>query len=850
MRSETIDWAAYIEPVARRLCGEPNKALSNGIELRFGTNGSLRVSIGGPTKGTWRDHENKVSGGVLALIQHKLGLSNGDAIDWFKSNLHADMADKKPAPEAKPASPQRVVATYRYHDEQGSVLYRVLRWGPQKTFVQNPPDGKGGWIVGKGCMTGVRRVPYWLNEWVWHPDRPLLVPEGEKDVDRLRSLGLLATCNVGGAGNWLPEDKENAAEFIAHFRGRAIIVLPDNDEAGRNHRDDIVRSLLPVAAEIKVVELPGLPPKGDVSDWLDAGGDRDALLALVEAAVPVREMPAAEPARNVVPLRPVRNQKDGPPEGPPDGRGLPIIKIRGGDLSDIVDQVNDLLAVHDTEIFQRGGILVHPALEPIDIRNGLKTLSWRLVEVDRIHLADRLTRIIDFQQFNKTQNLWLSVDCPEKVARTYLARKGDWKVPIISGITDAPTLRPDGSVIETPGYDHITGLLYKPSCDYEALLPSLTKAHASAALTALCKLLVGFPFVGEDGSVVPNTPSASRSVALSFLLTACSRYAFARAPLHGFDAPAAGSGKSLLVDCASMIATGHEAAVMGQGESSEEFEKCLGAALLAGDPMISFDNAESPIGGPLLCRCLTQPRVKVRILGRSEQPTIPCGMLFSATGNNLVIKGDVTRRAIVARLDPKVERPEEREFDVDLMSSIRENRPFYVRACLTILRAFVLSEDSRKSSKPLGSYEEWSGLVRDALIWLDQPDPVLTMEKVRKTDPILTALADVLTQWVSVAADAGFSEVTAKRLIDHAATTERVERTVDGEAQSHYELKYPDLRDALVAVAGDQRGNISSVTFGKWLAKNKGRVVNKLVIDNGLEKASGGVVRWKVSRVG
>lgn len=331
MRSESIDWAAHIEAVARRLYGEPNQKLSSRDELRFGTNGSLRVSIGGPNKGTWRDHENKMRGGVLALIQHKLGLSKGDAIDWFKSEMHVDMVDKKPAPEARPAPPQRVVATYRYTDEQGTVLYRVLRWGPQKTFVQNPPDGKGGWITGKGCMDGVRRVPYWLNEWLWHSDRTLFIAEGEKDVDRLRSLGLLATCNVAGAGNWLPVDKENAAEFVAHFRGRTVIVLPHNDDAGRSHADDIVRSLLPVAAEIKVVELPELPPKGDVSDWLDAGGDKDALLALIEAAVPMREMPATGPARNVVPLRPKpagpQDDDQEPPEGALDLFGHPLNDI-------------------------------------------------------------------------------------------------------------------------------------------------------------------------------------------------------------------------------------------------------------------------------------------------------------------------------------------------------------------------------------------------------------------------------------------------------------------------------------------------------------------------------------------
>lgn len=419
MRSESIDWAAHIEAVARRLCGEPNKALSNREELRFGTNGSLRVSIGGLTKGTWRDHENNISGGVLALIQHKLGLSNGAAIDWFKSELHVDMADKKPATEAKPASPQRVVETYRYHDEQGSVLYRVLRWGPHKTFVQNPPDGKGGWITGPGCMAGIRRVPYWLNEWVWHPDRALLIAEGEKDVDRLRSLGLLATCNVAGAGNWMPHDKSkseegrkvDAAAFTALFRGRTVIVLPDNDDAGRSHADDIVRSLLPVVAEIKVVELPGLAPKGDVSDWLNSGGDREGLLALIEAAVPVREIPAPRPAK-VIQFR--QNQSRDQPEGDAAetpasyvqndiGNALMLVEQHGRNLRYVLGPGwhawDGKRYAHDAESVQTqklaheiSGNLIEIAREEHDKDLRLKKLKWAISSGNTSRINGMLTQ--------------------------------------------------------------------------------------------------------------------------------------------------------------------------------------------------------------------------------------------------------------------------------------------------------------------------------------------------------------------------------------------------------------------------------------------------------------------------
>ena len=126
-----------------------------------------------------------------------------------------------------------------------------------------------------------------------------------------------------------------------------------------------------------------------------------------------------------------------------------------------------------------------------------------------------------------------------------------------------------------------------------------------------------------------------------------------------------GSGKSKLVDIASMIATGHEAPVISQGRTEEEMEKRLGAALIAGDTLISFDNCEQPLGGELLCQALTQPVLKIRILGKSVIVAVPTNAMFAATGNNLIIAGDMVRRTIVGTLDPRVERPETRTFKSD-----------------------------------------------------------------------------------------------------------------------------------------------------------------------------------------
>lgn len=263
---------SMMEAVARALVGEPNVALSTQAELRFGAHGSLAVNL---DKGVWHSHEEGVGGGVLEFVAWKTGIkSRAGQLAWLEQQ---GLKEKQPAlspegPEAR--SVRRVVsAQYDYTDESGNVLYQVVRFEP-KDFRQRRPDGKGGWVW---SVKGVRQAPFHLPRLLDAPrDTQVFVVEGEKDVLRLESLGLVATCNAGGAGKWPDTLNE-------HFAHRRVVILADNDEPGRMHADKVCRALRMAGAEVRVLCLPGLPPKGDVSDWLDAGGTVEQLLQLVEA---------------------------------------------------------------------------------------------------------------------------------------------------------------------------------------------------------------------------------------------------------------------------------------------------------------------------------------------------------------------------------------------------------------------------------------------------------------------------------------------------------------------------------------------------------------------------------------
>ncbi len=197
-------------------------------------------------------------------------------------------ADTSPAP-SKPTrnGRSRIVAQYDYRDESGNLLLQAVRFDP-KDFRQRRPKPGGGW---DWRVKGVRVVPYRLPELLAEPARPVVIAEGEKDCDNLARIGVLATCNAGGAGKW-------TAEHSAFLRGRRVIVLADNDDAGRNHAQQVALSVHGIAESVQIVELPVLPAKGDASDWIAAGGTKAELKRLTEAA-PVWT-PAAQPWPEIV----------------------------------------------------------------------------------------------------------------------------------------------------------------------------------------------------------------------------------------------------------------------------------------------------------------------------------------------------------------------------------------------------------------------------------------------------------------------------------------------------------------------------------------------------------------------
>lgn len=210
------------------------------------------------------------------------GCDNADVVRAVDMSLADLMPEAKPTvngsarrpsagspPPSSSSAQDRTVATYSYVDERSELLYQVLRKDP-KAFPQRRPDGKGGWTWGLG---NVRRVLYRLPNVLKaiEDGRVVYLCEGEKDCDNLAKIGLTATTNSGGSkAPWL----ESFSEML---RGADVIVIPDNDEPGILHAETAADALLETASVVRWLKLPGVGDKGDVSDWLEAGGTREEL---------------------------------------------------------------------------------------------------------------------------------------------------------------------------------------------------------------------------------------------------------------------------------------------------------------------------------------------------------------------------------------------------------------------------------------------------------------------------------------------------------------------------------------------------------------------------------------------
>jgi hypothetical protein len=393
----------------------------------------------------------------------------------------------------------------------------------------------------------------------------------------------------------------------------------------------------------------------------------------------------------------------GPAQNDPDQPGLPEVQVNGRELRDVsADAMRALVTTGN--MFVRSGELVRVRVD----EKGHASIET----IGESALRSMLARAANFFTYREKKMRdgnaeWVRTTTPPplEVVRDVLAL-GTWTYPPIEGVIESPTMRPDGSIIKTPGYDPATQLFYQPIADFE--LPEIpehpSQAQARNALRLLRDVVVDFPFEDEP----------SRDNALGAILTPAVRPMIrGSVPIALYDAPQQATGKTLLASITGLLSTGEMPDISPAPTDPEEWRKAITSQLSAGRSVIVFDNVTHALEDGSLAGATTATTWSDRLMGRNDkQIRVPARSVWMVTGNNLRVGGDLVSRCYLIRIDAKMSRPQERENfkHPNLEQWIREHRGELIGAVLTIARAWVAA-GRPKPTCPKMRQEEWRDVI-------------------------------------------------------------------------------------------------------------------------------------------
>ena len=610
---------------------------------------------------------------------------------------------------------------------------------------------------------------------------PVILVEGESDAHTLWHHGVDA---IGIPGtNFKPERDD------AELDGFDIIAFIEPDQGGEALLKQLAKSRH--RQRIKVARLDGFK---DVSELHCRAPERfdDVLNAAIANAKPLA---AGEPeaAREPAPS----NRRE--------------IKLDDDEQARVTDEAIEVMR-EDGTLYERGGLLVRLTGETI-------------VDVDAEWLTDYFTRRASFFRMKERDGELkrVKVAPPMWLGKRLAVKRGERGLAELRGIITAPTLRRDGSLLDKPGFDTATGLLLKPG-SWPKIPEHPTRTDIEAAWKALWLPYAEFPYASND----------DRAVAVAAILTAIVRRTLPLAPAFSFDAPTPSSGKTLLASCICELCGG-ETAVLGEADE-EEIRKALTAVLLDGAPAMLFDNVVGAFKSSTMQAFLTSERFSARILGGSKLAKMPSNVLVAISGNNFLPVGDLWRRVMTCRIDPRTEAAHLRTFKLDALQHVRDHRQEMIAAGLTLLRAFLAAGAPRATKDKLGSYEVFDDLVRQCVIWLGKEgvapvtDPAISIAKTRALEPELQRLTAFLSATHAVMGDRKWRVAELIATVNAAPLTDD-----DGQA----------LHEALVLLAGDNFGRINVRILGAWITKQADRRCNGLRVERA--GVLNGNNRWRIA---
>jgi hypothetical protein len=533
----------------------------------------------------------------------------------------------------------------------------------------------------------------------------------------------------------------------------------------------------------------------------------------------------------------------------------------------------------DPDLYARDGALVRITREP------------GAAPVIRPHTAATLrVRLARFARFEKweggEEGSYVPCLPPDAVTKGVL-EAAEWEgIRVLVGIIEAPSLRPDGSTIQDPGYDEATGYLYLPTTSFPPIPDEPTPAEGAAALRFLwVETSYDFPFRGM-GYADPVALEADPDGVFRFLsarafpdawglasgiMTIAARPAIdGDTPAHVYDASAPGSGKGLQVDLVCLATSGRVPSKLtwptaeSRGETDAEVGKMIGGEALSGAPVVIFDEVVGAFGGPAVNNVLTcGGRTKIRILGQSATPERRWTAVMLAAGNNISCRDNTHRRILMPRLESPEERPEDhtgwrRE---SIRTWVREHRAELMVAALTVLRAYIAAgrpttyeRDGEVRTMPAtwgGGFESWSELVPRAILWAGggdvlgcRPtnDPEARNEERDAVAAVLDAVARLEPKFpdgVAMAGQPTGEGITVARVLDTLYTRDRMKGDAPPDG-------FDDAREAIDMLTGNPSGRKpSGKKLGDRLFTWKRRVIDGRMLEMA-KKDRTNARRWTV----
>ncbi len=497
--------------------------------------------------------------------------------------------------------------------------------------------------------------------------------------------------------------------------------------------------------------------------------------------------------------------------------------IAGFDELEVADAMIPALATLPN-VYYRGWKLAEIVRDPNEtIEDGItrKPDAPRIVAMPRARLRGLVSHVCAFQRWKLVKEVWTLVSCPvpdDPISELHV--RGAWPgIRRLEGIAECPVLRPDGTVLDVPGYDQATGLFYAPNADYPTIPPEPTLDDATTAIAALYDIVQDFPFQNEEHC----------SAWMALLLTPFADTAINDCvPLGLFDKNVNRAGGTKLADIIGQIYSGRSLARMVH-TNEDEMRKRLLSLAMAADPIVLLDNVKGTLDSQVLAATLTSRIYQDRKLGVTEMVSMPMRALWLVTAKNLTLSTELIGRTLHVRLESPLEHPETRTgFKYpDLEAHVREQRPALASAALTVLRGYFAAGCPDQKLTPWGSFEGWSRVVRGALVWAGMPDPIGgRTELVESGDTEGNALESALTAWQLAF---GAKVMLASEVIDTMS-------------------RHPDLIKGLSELCGCDPQKLDTRTLGLALRTNKRRTAGKLRFNHQKKGPKG--VPWYVEGVG